>query len=291
MLASEEEPPQDDPGAQIDRAEELQAKWGTATGQMWLLDSGNGYDHRLICGDCTDASVVARVMGGERAALFATDPPYGANAGNIGFTAQRDELELITNDDLIDTTMQKWLETAFRAWVPVLNDNAAWYLWHPMLTQGYFAAAAAAAAVIIHRQIIWVKEQFIFGRGDYHWQHELCFFGWIQGHRPPFYGERNQSTVWNVPWGVKRSEIGHPTAKPPELWDAPIRNHTKPGEICAEPFCGSGAQIIACERLGRRCRACEIEPGYVAVALERWATMTGRTPVLIQQAQENSRNG
>lgn len=271
-----DEPQGEDPGAQVDKAEELREKWGVKTGDLW----GMG-EHRLICGDCTDAAVVERVMGGERAALFATDPPYGANAGNIGFTAQRDELELITNDDLVDTTMQRWLETVFCTWVPVLNENAAWYLWHPMLTQGYFAAAAAAA-VIIHRQIIWVKEQFIFGRGDYHWQHELCFFGWIQGHRPPFYGERNQSTVWRVPWGVKRSEIGHPTAKPSELWDAPIRNHTKPGEICAEPFCGSGAQIIACERLGRRCRAVEIAPRYVAVALQRFYDMTGIEPVLLE---------
>ena len=268
----------DDPGAQVDKAAELQQKWGTALDQVWEVG-----DHRIVCGDCTDGAVVDAVMRGERAQLFATDPPYGCNAGNIGFTAQRDDIEAITKDDLEGREMQAFLETVFKAWIPHLRDNCAWYLWHPMLTQGYFAAAAAAAAadLIIHRQIIWRKEQFIFGRGDYHWRHELCFYGWRQGHRPPFYGERNQDTVWDIPWGVKRSVLGHPTAKPVELFAIPVRNHTKPGEICAEPFLGSGSQAVACQQLGRKCRGVEIEPRYVAVTLERLAGM-GLNPELIK---------
>ena len=55
-------------------------------------------------------------------------------------------------------------------------------------------------------------------------------------------------------------------------------------DLVYEPFSGSGTTLIACERLGRRCRAVEIAPGYVAVALERWATMTGKTPVLLDGA-------
>ena len=276
----------EDPGAQVDKAEELREKWQTATGQLWLIPSKTvlGKAHRLLCGDSTSAEDVARLMAGERATLFATDPPYGASAGNIGFTAQRDDVEAITNDDLTNTDMQAWLEGVFRVWVPRLADNAAWYLWHPMLTQGYFAAAAAAAAaakVVIHRQIIWVKEQFIFGRGDYHWQHELCFYGWRQGNRPPFYGERNQATIWNVPWGVKRSVIGHPTAKPPALWDAPMRNHTLPGQLCAEPFAGSGAQFAAGEQNGRLVYGMELEPKYIAVALERLSGL-GLSPRLAE---------
>ncbi|MGH8323237.1 MAG: DNA methyltransferase, partial [Steroidobacteraceae bacterium] len=148
--------------------------------------------------------------------------------------------------------------------------------WHPMLTQGTFVAAAAAAAVLIHRQIIWVKPQFIFGRGDYHWQHELCFYGWRQGNRPPWYGPRNQATVWNVDWGEKRSEVGHPTAKPTALWAAPIANHTHAGEIIAEPFSGSGSQVIAAEQTGRRCFAMEIDARYVDLGVARWEAFTGK---------------
>ena len=240
-------------------------------GDLWLCG-----EHRLLCGDATKAEDVDRLMAGERAALFATDPPYGCDAGNIGFTAQRDKIEAITKDDLEGREMQAFLESAFRSAIPYLNLDCAWYLWHPMLTQGYFAAAAAAADLIIHRQIIWVKEQFIFGRGDYHWQHELCFFGWRQGYRPPFYGERNQSTVWSIAWGEKRGAVGHPTVKPVTLFEIPLRNHTKAGGIALDPFLGSGTTMIACERLGRRCYGMEIEPRYVDVAVKRWEQFTGR---------------
>ena len=246
-------------------------------GDIWLCG-----EHRVMCGDSTDAEDVARLMAGEKAGLYATDPPYGCDAGNVGFTAQRDGIEVITNDNLRDEEMQSWLETVFNTWTPHLKIDAAWYLWHPMLTQGYFAAAAAAAAadIAIHRQIIWVKDQFIFGRGDFHWQHELCFYGWSRRHRPPFYGERNQSTVWRVAYDGKRSELGHPTAKPVALWDRPITNHLHPGEIAADPFLGSGTTMIAAERLGRRAFGMEIEPRYVDVAVRRWEEFTGRKAVL-----------
>jgi len=250
----------------------------THVGELWQLGK-----HRLLVGDSTNAEDVQRLMQGEKAILYATDPPYGANAGNIGFTAQRDDIDVITNDDLTDTAMQYWLEQVFRAWVPYLHANAAWYLWHPMLTQGYFAAAAAAADILIHRQIIWVKSQFIFGRGDYHWQHELCFYGWHKGYRPAFYGERNQSTVWEIAWGEKRSEIGHPTAKPLELFAIPMRNHTKQGDLCAEPFAGSGTQIIAAEREGRICYAMELVPRYADICLSRWEAETHQETVLLSR--------
>ena len=181
---------------------------------------------------------------------------------------------------LFRSDMQAFLETAFLAALPGLAEDAAWYLWHPMLTQGYFAAAAAAAAaadLIIHRQIIWKKAQFIFGRGDYHWRHELCFYGWRQGHRPSFHGPRNQDTVWEIPWGEKRSEVGHPTAKPVELFAIPMRNHQP--MISYEPFAGSGSQVIAAEQYGVSCRAIEIEPQYVQVALDRWEAFTGQKAV------------
>ena len=73
----------------------------------------------------------------------------------------------------------------------------------------------------------------------------------------------------------------HPTEKPIALSGDLINEITDISDIVVDIFLGSGTTLIACERLGRRCRAVEIEPGYVAVALERWATMTGQTPVLV----------
>jgi DNA modification methylase len=275
VLAGLQEP-KADPGPQIDRAEELQAKWNVQRGQVWQIGR-----HRLMCGDSTNGEDVGQLMEAEKAVLFNTDPPYGCNAGNIGFTAQRDDIEAITKDDLEGREMQAWLESVFHTWIPYLADDCAWYLWHPMLTQGYFAAAAAAADLIIHRQIIWKKEQFIFGRGDYHWRHELCFYGWRQGHRPPFYGNRNQDTVWDIAWGEKRSDVGHPTAKPIELFAIPMRNHARAGSVCAEPFAGSGSQFVAAEQVGCSVRGMEIEPKYCAVTLERLAGI-GLEPRLVE---------
>ena len=168
--------------------------------------------------------------------------------------------------------MQAFLEAMLQAALPNMADHAAFYFWHPMLTQGtYVAAAAAAAGILIHRQIIWVKPVMLLGRGDYHWRHELCFYGWQKGNRPPFYGKRNQDTIWEV-GSVSQEErkaMNHATPKPVELWDKPILNHTKQDELTYEPFSGSGTQLVSCQNLGRKCYAIEIMPEYVAVALER----------------------
>lgn len=96
------------------------------------------------------------------------------------------------------------------------------------------------------------------------------------GNRPPFYGARNQTTMWAV---GRETSKDHPTAKPVDLWKPPIDNHTKPGEIMYEPFSGSGSQIIAAEQTGRRCYAMELSPQYVDVAVRRWQAYTGQRAV------------
>ena len=258
-----------------DETPPVQAEAITKTGDVWVLGK-----HRIMCGDSTDAGSVALLMDGGKAALMQTDPPYGiAYVENAKSKGQAPGFADIENDDLDGEKLQAFLEAQIRAALPSLNENCAFYLWHPMLTQGtFFAAAAAAAAdVLIHRQIIWQKPSLVFGRGDYHWQHELCFYGWRRGNRPPFYGQRNQTTLWAV---GRETSKDHPTAKPVDLWKAPIENHTKPGEIMFEPFSGSGSQIIAAEQTGRRCYAMELSPNYVDVAVRRWQNFTGKHATL-----------
>ena len=255
-----------------DETPPVQAEAITKPGDVWLLGK-----HRIMCGDSTVAADVALLMNGQKAALMQTDPPYGiayvANAKSKGQSVSHADIE---NDDLDGEKLQAFLEAQIRAALPSLNENCAFYLWHPMLTQGTFFAAAAAADILIHRQIIWEKPSMVFGRGDYHWQHELCFYGWRRGNRPPFYGPRNQTTLWAV---GRETSKDHPTAKPVDLWNPPIENHTKPGEIMFEPFSGSGSQIIAAEQTGRRCYAMELSPNYVDVAVRRWQQYTGKQAV------------
>lgn len=231
-----------------------------------LIEIGS---HRLLCGDSTSAEDVGELMSGKIAELMNTDPPYGiAYVSNAQSKGQSVDYGEIQNDELDGEALQDFLEKAIKVAVPYLKDNAAFYLWHPMLTQGtFFAAAAAAADILINRQIIWVKPNFIFGRGDYHWKHELCFYGWRRGFKPDFYGARNQDTVWLI--GRENDKI-HPTQKPLELFTRPIKNHTKSGAIVYEPFSGSGSQLIAADQLGRICYGMEIEPKYCQVVIERY---------------------
>lgn len=153
-----------------------------------------------------------------------------------------------------------------------------------MLTQGtFFAAAAAAADILIHRQIIWKKPGFVLTRsGMYHWAHELCFFGWRRGHQPPWYGPKNQTSVWEL--GRDADAGQHPTQKPVALFLPPITNHTLEGEAVYEPFAGSGSQFIAAEQTSRRCVGLEIEPRYCQVVIDRWEAFTGQTAVKVGEA-------
>lgn len=256
-----------------DETPAVQADAVSQPGDVWLLGK-----HRIMCGDSTDGGSVALLMDGKKAALMQTDPPYGiAYVENAKSKGQAEAHADIENDDLDGEKLQEFLESTIRAALSSLRDNCAFYLWHPMLTQGTFFAAAAAADILIHRQIIWQKPSMVFGRGDYHWQHELCFYGWRRGNRPPFYGQRNQTTLWAV---GRETSKEHPTAKPVDMWKPPIENHTKAGEVIYEPFSGSGSQIIAAEQTGRICYAMELSPNYVDVAVRRWQQFTGKRATL-----------
>jgi DNA modification methylase len=224
-------------------------------------------------------------MGNLRAGLMNTDPPYGISFDNAALGPTRKKYTAIANDDKQDGHLQAFLEAVFQVAAGLaLKQDAAWYLWHAHLTQGFFAAAAAAAArVILHRQIIWVKPRLVLGRGQYHWKHEPCFMGWVEGHQPPDYGlgagERTQTTVWQLE-GVsqaERDQFDHASPKPVALFRVPIVKHLRSGEVCFEPFAGTGPQFIAAEEHGVRCFGLEITPRYCQVILDRWEAFTGQT--------------
>lgn len=267
-------------------------------GDVWELGA-----HRLACCDATHPEAVARLMDGKKASLFATDPPYGVGynvatsnhrRGSIrhsqrGYVQKAHDYGTgdIDNDALDGPKLQSFLTAVFEAWMPHLSEHAAWYVWHAQLEAGTFAQAAMRSqGVRIHRQIIWVKGHYVIGRGDFHWQHEVCAYGWRPSKkgRPPFFGGRDQSTVWNVSYdngqlvrnGANREYTClHPTQKPVEIFLRSLRCSTAPGDIVIEPFCGSGSQIIAAEELERRCFAMDILPRYVDVTIERWQQQTG----------------
>lgn len=119
----------------------------------------------------------------------------------------------------------------------------------------------------------------ILTRSWYMWQHEPCFFGWVRGQKPSRHSDDHPASVWVLPTVKPGSTTDHPTSKPVEVFAIPMRQHTVPGDVCYEPFSGSGSQFVAGEQLGRLVYGLELQPVYVAVILERLAGM-GLEPCL-----------
>ena len=264
-----------------DEAPDPPAEAFSRRGDLWLLG-----DHRLLCGDSTSAEDVTRLMAGERAVLFATDPPYlvgytGCNhpkgKANKDHTATYgatwDEADAEGNEDL-------WLRFCETARAVAIREDAAWYCWHASVHQAKLQAVWEAVGAFVHQQVIWAKNSGVLTYSWYSWAHEPCFMGWVRPHRPPRNPAKKMlGTVWNLE-RVRGAETGdHPTPKPVQVFAIPLEQHTRPGELCFEPFSGSGTQIIAAEQLGRRCYAAEIEPRYIDVAVQRWCRLTGREAI------------
>ena len=247
-------------------------------GDLWTLG-----DHRLLCGDSTNLKDVLRVMDGDKAALVATDPPYlvdytGERPNDSGkdWTATYREIDIEDADGFFRAVFTNVLE--------VLGPKGAIYCWHAHKRCGNIQRIWRDLGILDHQQIVWVKPTPVFGRVYWHFQHEPCVMGWRQGDKPEHDGVHEHTSVWTCDWdGKARTSGEHPTSKPVELFTRPIKKHTNPGDVVFEPFSGSGSQLIAAERTGRRCRAIEISPPYVDVAIRRWEKATG------QHATQNGR--
>lgn len=249
------------------------------TGDLLILGR-----HRLLCGDSTSATDVRRLMNGDRAILFSTDPPYlvGYDGTNHPHKWNEDD----KNKDWSDTYGVKWDDAEanpelFERFIQTAVDeaiepNAAWYCWHASRRQSMLEAAWEKAGAFVHQQIIWAKDRPILTRSWYMWQHEPCFMGWMRPNKPQRVAEDYPPSVWSIPTVPAGQATDHPTSKPVELFALPMRQHAKPGELCYEPFAGSGSQIIAAEQMGRRCYAMEISPTYVDVCVQRWEAFTGQ---------------
>ena len=239
-------PAGEDPGAEIDRAEELREKWQVESGQLWELG-----DHRLICGDCTDRATVERVMRGEKADAVVTDPPYGVGIDYKDFKDTKSNVKALVD-----------------AFMPTLDG------------MGPIALTPGNLRMWLYPEPAWVGA----------WVHPApmgrCPWG-FDGNNPilfygpdPYLKAGKGSRPDSVVMAADREGVeGHPTPKPFKVWAWLVeRMTTEVGQVVYDPFLGSGTTLIACERLGRKCRAVEISPAYCAVTLERWATMSDQTP-------------
>jgi DNA modification methylase len=220
-------------------------------------------------------------MDGEKAALVATDPPYlvdytGERPNDSGkdWTATYREIDIEDADGFFRAVFVNVLD--------VLGPKGAIYCWHAHKRCGDIQRIWRELGILDHQQIIWVKPTPVFGRVYWHFRHEPCVMGWRQGDKPEHDGVHDHDSVWEVDWEGKARSVnsGHPMAKPTELFVRPIKKHTNVGDVVFEPFSGSGSQLIAAERTGRRCRAIEISQPFVDVAIRRWENATGQEATL-----------
>jgi DNA modification methylase len=231
-------------------------------GDIWCMGK-----HRLACGDSTNKEVVNALLGSVRPVLMVTDPPYGVNydpewrhRAGVNRSKRKGKVQ---NDEKAD-----WRE----AWA-LFPGNIA-YVWHGALHATTVAESLVSQGFTIRAQIVWAKERLVIGRGDYHWQHEPCWYAVRE--KGNWTGDRKQTTLWMISNGDQDTETVHGTQKPVECMRRPIINNSSPGDVVYEPFLGSGTTLIAAETTGRTCFAIELDPRYADMAVRRWQAFTGK---------------
>jgi DNA modification methylase len=233
----------------------------TRPGDVWVIGP-----HRICCGDSTSASIVAAVLAGVASNLMVTDPPYGVN-----YDPEWRHRAGVNNSSRVGKVENDGRADWEAAWA-LFPGNIA-YVWHGALHAATVADSLERQGFAIRAQIIWAKERLVIGRGDYHWQHEPCWYA--VRSKGNWTGDRKQTTLWTISSKDQDAETVHGTQKPVECMRRPIINNTSPGDAVYEPFLGSGTTLIAAESCGRACRAVELSPLYVDVAIRRWQAFTG----------------
>lgn len=245
---------------QIDRADELRSQWGVETGQLWQLG-----EHRLLCGDSTKTEDVARMMDGELANAVLTDPPYGQNQAGVP-NDDPEEHKKLMDDAIKQLPITDGVVVAFQsprtfhAWTDSARKNG--FTFERML----WLYKAAQCTFPWRGWILKSESITVCSIGKSIWQ-EVHPFAHDCYYLPEVSGELNKNLGW------------HGSVKPMSVVSDLMSRISARGNIIYEPFSGSGTTIIAGENLGRKVRAIEISPSYVAVTLERYFVHTRKSPV------------
>jgi len=269
----------DDGDDREDEAPPLPEEPITQPGDLYLLG-----DHRLLCGDAVGIENLRRLMAGAQIDCIVTDPPYGVDYHSRG--KNKEQWGDIKNDNLDAPGLEQFLRQVFQNVAEFCRPRATAYICHGVSMAGIrvaFERAFLSAGFRLSSTVVWVKQAASMGWGDYREQHEAILYGWIgENHRK--IKDRTQTTVWQID---REGNYRHPTQKPVALFSRALRNSTIRGEKVWDGFVGSGTTLIACEQLGRRCFAMELEPKYCDVVVQRWEDYTGKHAELIRDNPES----
>ena len=248
-----------------DAVPELSETTISRPGDVWIL--GN---HRLVCGDATQASSYGQLLAGQRVQMIWSDLPYNVNYANSAKDKLRGKHRPILNDNLGEG-FYDFVFDALSLMLP--HCDGAVYIAMSSSELDTLQAAFRAAGGKWSTFIIWAKHTFTLGRADYQRQYEPILYGWPEDGSRHWCGDRDQGDVWNIKKPA-RNDL-HPTMKPVELMERSIRNSSRPGDVVLDCFGGSGSTLIAAEKAGRRCFMMELDPKYCDVIVRRWQEFSG----------------
>lgn len=261
----EEGPTGDDDDFDADKELESIVDPVAKIGDVWIL--GN---HRLMCGDSTDVEAVAKMMGGVKARMVFTDPPW-----NVAYGKQRS----ILNDSMTTEQFHDFMNGIFSSMKIASEPGTPTYVVMSAQEWGNLMLSLKDNGYHWSSTIIWAKDTLVLSRKDYHTQYEPIWYGWEDSaSRLHSVEDRKQSDLWQIPRPKKSEE--HPTMKPVELVERAINNSSNPGDVVLDLFGGSGTTIIASENTGRLGRSMELDPKYVDVIVKRWQNLTGKKAIL-----------
>ncbi len=238
-------------------------------GDVWLLNQ-----HRLMCGDSTDIHQVKKLMATQKADMAFIDPPYNVNYQG-GHKAPRKKIK---NDHLTHEEFTQFLDELIAVHQKVLKRGASLYICYSFRYQRIFQYALEKNNFEIRNQIVWAKNNASNCFGRYRSKHEVIFYCHHKKERDPWYGDRKQTTVWQIP--KPAANKWHPTMKPMALIEKALINSSKKDDLIVDLCGGSGSTLMACEELDRYACLMEIEPCYVDATIQRWQLMTKQPAIL-----------
>jgi DNA modification methylase len=253
---------------------------------VWALG-----DHRLVCGDATNAIHAGALMGRERAAMVFADPPYNVQVASVVGRGKIKHREFgSASGEMSRDEFTRFLENTFSLAAHYSHEGSIHYVCIDWRHLTEILAAGEEIYSELKNLVVWAKTNA--GQGSfYRSQHELILV--FKNGDAPHQNNielgrhgRSRSNVWSYA-GVNSFRAGrldeltiHPTVKPVALVADAMRDCSRRGDIILDPFMGSGTTILAAERVGRRGYGLEIDPLYVDAAIRRWQDFTKRDAIL-----------
>ena len=260
-------------------------------GDVWLLG-----EHRLMCGDSTQADDLAKLMDGDKADLVWTDPPY-----NVAINGKAGK---IMNDDMSDAEFRKFLNAVYARYFENMREGAVIYVAHADSERVAFTDCFVKANLKLSQILVWAKQSGTLSRQDFNWKHEPILYGWKEGAGHYFCKDFTLTTVIDddldidkmkkddmvamlkqikeqMPTTVIRHDRPtksdlHPTMKPVGLVQRMVEWSSMDGWIVLDLFGGSGSTLIACQKANRRARLMELDPKFCDVIVKRYQEFTGK---------------